>query len=161
MSLDLTFILLVGATLMLGLLAGASLDQSIKQLPARHRLGAVAFSQYSRAADLAAGVPFYGILGIGALLFSLGSALAAFFQGVTPPASTWLYLGAGLAVLHTLVTARAAPLNLSQRHIPENDEAQLARVLDKFTLWQNMRCMLQVIDFGVTLWALVSLVAGR
>lgn len=29
-------------------LVGCSLDQSIKQLPARHRIGVVAFSEYQR-----------------------------------------------------------------------------------------------------------------
>ena len=37
-----------------GILAGASLDQSIKQLPSREKIGAVRYSEYSRAADLAA-----------------------------------------------------------------------------------------------------------
>jgi hypothetical protein len=38
------------------LLAGASLDQSIKQLPARHRIGMREFSAYSTASDQAVGV---------------------------------------------------------------------------------------------------------
>jgi len=44
------------ATAVDGVLAGASLDQSIKQLPARHRIGVLAFSAYSRASDQANGV---------------------------------------------------------------------------------------------------------
>jgi hypothetical protein len=40
-----------------GLLAGASLDQSVKQLPARKRIGAVAYSVYAEAADLGNGIP--------------------------------------------------------------------------------------------------------
>jgi len=39
-----------------GLLAGASLDQSIKQLPARQRTGVRAFFAYSQAADLGNGI---------------------------------------------------------------------------------------------------------
>jgi len=47
-----------------GLLVGASLDQSIKQLPARHRIGPVAFAAYSQAADLRNGIPWYATLGL-------------------------------------------------------------------------------------------------
>ena len=51
-----------------GLLAGASLDQSIKQLPARRRIGIEAYSAYSQASDLGNGIFFYGVLGVGAAL---------------------------------------------------------------------------------------------
>ena len=46
-----TSALILAATAADGLLAGASLDQSIKQLPARRRIGAVDYSAYSRASD--------------------------------------------------------------------------------------------------------------
>jgi hypothetical protein len=49
----------LAAVLANGVLVGASLDQSIKQLPARKKIGSVAYSNYSRAADLGNGVPFY------------------------------------------------------------------------------------------------------
>ena len=159
MSPGLTLVLLLAATAFTGLLAGASLDQSLKQLPARHRIGARAFSQYSRAADLANGVVFYGILGVGALLFSLAAALSAYFQQVAPPASSWIYAGALLALLHTLVTAKAAPTNFSQRKLPADDEAGLAAVFDRFARWQNLRCALQVANFAVDLVAVVALLS--
>ena len=58
---DTTLLLLAGATALNGILAGASLDQSIKQLPSRHRIGPVAYSTYSRASDLGNGIPWYVI----------------------------------------------------------------------------------------------------
>jgi hypothetical protein len=45
---------------------------------------------------------------------------------------TPLDISAVLAVLHSLATARAAPINLSQRKYPLTDEASLGRVLDQF-----------------------------
>jgi hypothetical protein len=54
-------VLMVGAVAVGGLLA--SLDQAIRQLPARRRVGARAFSAYSRAADLGNGVWSYALLG--------------------------------------------------------------------------------------------------
>ena len=67
---DLTSGLIAAATLATGLLAGASLDQSVKQLPARHRIGVAAYARYSQAADLANGVPFYATLGLAAAAFN-------------------------------------------------------------------------------------------
>ncbi|MDQ3965929.1 MAG: hypothetical protein M3246_05685 [Actinomycetota bacterium] len=77
MAVDITFVLILAATAADGLLAGASLDQSIKQLPARHRIGVVAYSKYSRASDLEPGVLWYGILGVGAAVLTIAAAILA------------------------------------------------------------------------------------
>jgi hypothetical protein len=58
------FWLTLGAAAATGLLAGASLDQSIKQLPPRRRVGVVAYSEYSQAGDLGNGIVFYAALGV-------------------------------------------------------------------------------------------------
>lgn len=58
-------LLLLIATAANGVLVGASLDQSIKQLLSRHRTGIISYSQYSRAADLGNGIAYYGVLGTG------------------------------------------------------------------------------------------------
>src|SRR5512133_2145373 len=56
------------------LLVGASLEQSIKQLPARHRICPAAFAAYSQAADLRNGIPWYATLGLGAPALTLAAA---------------------------------------------------------------------------------------
>lgn len=152
MPIDLTFTLLIAATAATALLAGASLDQSIKQLPARHRIGVVAYSAYSRASDLGNGILFYGILGVGAALLSIVAAVSAYFYRVPPGSVTLIYAGAGLAVLHSLATTQAAPTNFSQHRVAAGDEVKLTAIFDKFTRWQNLRCALQVLNFGVLLW---------
>ena len=63
----------------------------------------------------------------------------------------------GLAVLHTITTARAAPINLSQRKVEITDEAKLSLLFDRFARWHNARAVLQVMNFGVALWATVLL----
>jgi hypothetical protein len=153
---NLILVLLIASTALIGMLAGASLDQSFKQLPARHRLGSVAFSRYSRAADLTNGIAFYAALGIGALLVSLASAVAVRLAGISSMAANPIYLATTLSVLHTLTTARAAPLNFSQKKVPEEDERMLRSIQNKFTMWQSIRCVLQVANFGVNLWAMVA-----
>lgn len=141
----------------IGLLAGASLDQSIKQLPARHRIGSVAYSQYSQASDLGRGILFYAILGVGSAALCIAAAIAAALQGLLLSRAVPIYAGAVLALLHTLATTQAAPTNFSQRKVAPDDEAGLAGVFDRFARWQAVRCVLQVINFGVNLWAVVSL----
>jgi hypothetical protein len=47
---------LIAATAVCGIGAGASLDQSIKQLPTRRRIGVLAYSDFSRVADVRTGL---------------------------------------------------------------------------------------------------------
>jgi hypothetical protein len=150
-----TFFLAIGAAVAAGLLAGTSLDQSIKQLPARHRIGIQAYSAYSQASDLANGILFYAVLGIGAALLAIAFAIAAHLADA--PASTRLpaNLGAALAVLHSLATAQAAPANFSQRQA-QGDPVALTRVFDRFARWQTVRVALQLAAFGAQLWALIE-----
>jgi hypothetical protein len=159
MSLDITFVLILAATAADGLLAGASLDQSIKQLPARRKIGLVAYSEYSRASDLGPGILWYAILGVGAAVLTIAAAVAALLEGVSPASAIPLYVAAGLAVLHSLATTQAAPTNFSQRKVAK-DEAALARVFDRFERWQTLRAALQVLNVGAMLWALVAYVSA-
>ena len=156
MAYDRTYALIVAATVADGMLAGASLDQSIKQLPARHRIGAVAFSAYSRAADLGPGIPFYAALGQGAALLT-GAAAVSGLRGNVPPSSALpLRIAAALAVAHSLATARAAPTNFSQRRVPADDEIALSRIFDRFARWQSLRVVLQVLNVIAMAWACVA-----
>jgi hypothetical protein len=151
---DLTLLLLILAVAFTGLLTGASLDQSIKQLPARHKIGITAFSRYSQASDLGNGVIFYAVLGIGSALLTVLAALSVFLVGLAPAQALPFYIAAVVALLHTLTTAKAAPINFSQKRY-QTDQAQLANVFDRFARWQALRAALQVITFGILLWTLV------
>lgn len=150
----LTLALALAATALDGVLCGASLDQSIKQLPARHRMGAVAFSAYSRAADLGNGIVWYATLGIGAALVTIAAAAASLIASIPFARSLPLLVAAILSVLHSLATTQAAPVSFSQRKVA-NDEAALARVFDRFARWQMLRALLQALTFAAMLWALI------
>ncbi len=154
----LTLALLVAAAAADGILAGASLDQSVKQLPARHRMGAVAFSVYSRASDLGPGVIWYAVLGVGAAVLTIATAIAAFFQGAAAQHAAPIYIAAVLALLHSLVTTQAAPTNFSQRKAA-NDEAALTAIFNRFERWQTLRVVLQALTFAAVLWALTTYIA--
>jgi hypothetical protein len=145
--------LVVLATAVDGVLAGASLDQSVKQLPARRHIGALAFSAYSRASDLANGVPWYAALGIGGAGLTLAAAGGALVLGVSDNQRLPLVLAGLLAIAHSLMTARAAPINLSQRSAA-GDEQALKRIFDRLERWQTVRAVLQLATFLFMLWAL-------
>jgi hypothetical protein len=155
MQVTLPVILTFLAAALNGLLAGASLDQSLKQLPARHKMGVSAFSLYSRSADLSRnGVIWYALLGISAALVTLAAAVATDISGST---QTLPILGAAvLSVLHSIATSFAAPTNFRQRKVLK-DQAALAAVFDTFERWQTVRVILQVSTFMLTLWAIVVL----
>jgi hypothetical protein len=126
------FWLTLSAAAAIGLLAGASLDQLIKQLPARHRVGIEAYSVYSQAADLGYGILFYGILGVGSALLAVAAAVAVHAAALPRAVSVPADLGALFAVPHSLTTARAAPTNFSQRRV-QGDPAALSSVFNRFT----------------------------
>lgn len=147
-------VLLAIATAVDGLLAGASLDQSIKQLPARHRIGMRAFSAYSRASDQANGLLWYVPLGAGGALLTLAAAIWALGLSLRAEQVVPLLLAGGLAIAHSLTTARAAPINWSQLTVAD-DEVALARIFQRFERWQTLRAILQLATFLIMVWALL------
>lgn len=150
--------LLIFATGVNGILAGASLDQSIKQLPARHKIGVQIYSVYSQASDLGNGIAWYAMIGIGAAALTILATLVAFSQRSSLPTVTPLYVAAGLSVLHSLMTTQAAPTLFSQRrHAP--DEAALVEIFNRFARWQTLRVFFQVLTFGALLWAIVAVMS--
>jgi hypothetical protein len=156
---DSTLWLLVAAMLGNGLLVGASLDQVIKQLPARHRIGVLAFSDYSKAGDLGRGVPWYATLGIGAALLTVVAALVGLADQPDAQMSAALWLALALTVAHSFTTLRAAPLNFSQR-AAAGDATRLAAIFDRFERWSTARATLQALTLASVAWALVASIAG-
>ncbi len=154
---DSVYILILAAVAFNGILVGASLDQSIKQLPARHRIGVIAYSAYARASDLGNGIVWYAIIGIGAALLTLAAAIGVFSQRNNAPYALPIYLAAMLSILHTLATTQAAPTMFSQRS-HENDEAALTTVFNRFERWQTIRAILQLLTLLTLLWTLVRYV---
>jgi hypothetical protein len=151
------FWMMLAAVAASGLLAGASLDQLVKQLPARNRIGIEAYSRYSQASDLGNGILFYGILGVGQAVLAIAAAVAVHLAGLPSAVTFPADAGAGFAVFHTLATVVAAPTLFSQRRV-QSDLAALTQVFDRFQRVQTVRAALQVADFGVLLWSLIEIV---
>ena len=150
-------VVLIAAALANGLIAGASLDRSVVQLPARRKIGVPAYSAYSVAHELeGVGLIWYPVLGIGSALLTIAAAVIVAATGITLLNGSPIYLAAITAVMHTVVTARAAPLNFRQRSA-QGDEAELARIIDSFERWHAARAILQLASFAGTVVALASL----
>src|SRR5580700_10915770 len=142
--------LVVATTTLSGIAAGASLDVSIRQLPARHRIGVIAYSVYSQATDLGTARVWYPPLGIGTLLLALATAVMAFFQQVPLAHALPLFLAAILWMVHLFITLMwALPTLPRQRHFA-NDEQQLTALFNQFEHLQTVRAALDVLIFGIT-----------
>lgn len=150
--------LLLTAVLVNGLLVGASMDQSIKQLPARHRIGVVAYSEYSKAADLRNGVVFYGALGIGGALIAIAAAVVGIINQSGGQVTTALWVVIVLTLAHSAVTSRAAPTNFKQRNAGE-DEERLTAVFGSFVKLQTIRVSLQFLTLLALIWGLAAQIA--
>lgn len=154
MPIDTTLGLLLSATIINAIMVGATLDQSIKQLPARHRIGPLAYASYAKAADFAGGLRYYPVLGAATLLATPAAATAGMLDQPTNHQAIALITAAAGAIAHTLVTARAAPTFLSLRQI--TDEQTAAAILNRFTHLQTLRATLQILTAAATIWALVA-----
>ncbi len=151
---NLIFILIITATALNGILAGSSLNQSIKQLPSRHRIGMIAYSAYSRASDLGNGILWYAFLGVSAAVLTITTVFVGHFYRLPEYIMVPIYFAGILAVMHSLITIHAAPINFSQRKVIK-DQFALERVFNRFEKWQTIRAVLQVLNFIVMLWVLV------
>lgn len=146
--------LMIVATAMNGLLAGLNVDTALVKLPARRRIGAVAYATFARGNDLGNGLVVYSILGVGAALFTVLATALAYLERSPMGLLLLLSLASLLSLLHTAATTRAAPVMLSLKDAHE-DEAILTAKLDRFARWHAVRATFQVLTFFVLLWALV------
>ena len=151
---NLLIALLALATAVNGLLAGLNVDTALVKLPARRRIGVVAYATFARGNDLGNGLVVYPLLGVGAALLTFLVTALAFVERSPLEVLILLSLASLLSILHTFATTRAAPVMLSIKDIPD-DEAILTTKLDRFARWHAFRATFQVLAFFVLLWALV------
>jgi hypothetical protein len=151
--------LLVAATLLGSVLAGAGLDRALVQTPAWREVGAQAWAAYSRHADLSIrGLVLYPVLGIGGAVLSVGAAVSFQRHRSRPHfAAVAIYAGALLTIGGLLLTTQAAPIMLSVAHLGD-ETTVLRRAMDGFAFWSGLRVVLQCLAFIANLWALAAVV---
>jgi hypothetical protein len=151
---NLVISLLALATAVNGLLSGLNVDTALVKLPARRRIGVVAYAAFARGNDLGNGLVVYPLLGVGAALLTFLVTALAYVERSPLEVLILLSLASLLSILHTFTTTRAAPVMLSLKDAPD-DEALLMAKLDRFAHWHAFRATFQVLAFFVLLWALV------
>jgi hypothetical protein len=144
--------LIIGlAILFNGLLAGISIDTSLVKLPARRRIGNIAYAVFARGNDLGNGIIVYSSLAIGAALFAFGAILAGFLQKINGGILLPLVIASITTIIHFLGTFKAAPVMLSIKNTPD-DEVILKKKFDEFEKWNAFRACFQFITFILLLY---------
>ena len=150
-----TFWLLVLAVVVNGILAGLSFDVVVVKLPTRKRIGVVAYANFARGNDLGNGLVVYPAIGGLAALLVLGTTITAFLAQAPQSVLQPLLVASVTTIAHSLCTAKAAPIMLSLRTIPD-DERLLTRKLDRFAFWHGIRAVPQFLTFVVLVWSLIE-----
>ncbi|OJY52834.1 hypothetical protein [Pseudonocardia sp. 73-21] len=147
--------LLLAATAANGIAAGATLDQAIKQLPARRRIGAPAYLDYVRAADMGNGLIWYPIMGVGTAALTLTAVVVGLLTHPTTVLAIALVAAGAGTVAGGVTTARAAPTLLPLRHGEHTAEAVEA-VLNRFATINALRAAAIVLTLAAAIWALAE-----
>jgi hypothetical protein len=152
-----TQLLLVAATLVSGILAGGIVDRVVVGGPAWHELGAEAWLQYSRRADLGNGLVAYPVEGIGVTLLIIAATLSNYFDRRTGRGvALALYCALALSVTGLLLTAKAAPIMLGLA--ASQSPAAGQRAFDEFFVWGlYLRGSADTLAFFALVWALSNL----
>ena len=161
MHITLPISLVIAAVVMSAMAASASLDQSIKQLPSRRKIGAIAYSNYSQVADARNGLLWYVPLAGAWVVAIVAAAISGWSDHpgeLRALALAAMLVGVGAHILVTGVFA--APALLAQRRVAGNEQA-LERVFDRFERWQAVRALIDIATLGASVWALLAtLTAG-
>lgn len=146
--------MVIAAVVLSAMAAAASLDQSIKQLPTRRQIGAIAYSDYSLTADARNGLRWYLPLAVAWVLITLAAAVVGWADHPSEQLALALAAMVVGVTAHVLVTGVfAAPALLSQRRAA-GDERALERVFDRFERWHTIRAVIDVATLAAAVWAL-------
>jgi hypothetical protein len=139
-----------------GMLA-SGINRTLVDMPAWRRVGAPAWAEFSRWADIGPyGLVMYPLEGIGGAVLSVVAAIlfARSRRSRTRSGALPIYAAALLALLGMLATTQAAPTLLRTRHM--NDPVALQQALNRFAFWGGVRAVFQSLAFGANLWSLVA-----
>jgi hypothetical protein len=138
-----------------GILAGASLDRIVVQLPAFRQVGLQAWAAFSQRADLGNGLFWYPALGVGSTILCILSAIVFRRDKAAPSSAALPIYGAVVAAgLGLLATTQAAPYMLRLREIHPDDLPRLQEGFDGFVRWHLVRAFLQLLAFVLSVRSL-------
>ncbi len=152
-----TRLLLAGATLLSGILAGSAIDRAIVGGPAWHELGAEAWVQYSRRADLGTGLFAYPVEAIGGAVLTVAATLSNYFdRNANRTVMISLYCAVTLSVFGLILTVKAAPIMLGLAS--PQPAAAMQHAFGEFFLWGlYLRGAADILAFVALIWAFANL----
>jgi hypothetical protein len=152
-----TGLLVAAATFASGILAGTVVDRALVGGPAWRALGAEAWEEFSRRADLGPGLVAYPVEAIGTTLLLIAAVVSSRFDHNGKRAVTLsLAVAVALSLLGLLITLKAAPTVLSLR--ATEPAASVQQAFNDFFFWGlYMRGAVDVLTFVAVVWALYRL----
>jgi len=137
---------------------GMGLFRALVEAPAWQHLGAAAWADFSRQADLGPGLVIYPVYGIVSWVIVLAAAvLHSLDRKANRAASVPIYLAALFSIVAAFTTVIAAPTMLSITGIP-NGASSIEAAFARFTLWGvYIRGGAFALSFLASLAALVAL----
>ena len=149
--------LMVGATLFTGILAGVTANRASVQLPAWERIGLIPWANFTRAENFGVGAIFYPVLGLTALLLTLGAAIAFWRDPATSRSLGFpIYAAAVLAVVWAIVTRGVLVPAMFSLRAAGNNTIELQQIFRTVTRWSGVNDILHVLTFALNLWALAE-----
>jgi hypothetical protein len=139
--------------------AGAAAFRVLVDLPARYRLGPLAFADLSRATDLSAGLVFYPVAAIGSALLACATWVAARRIRAAPTVRIRTTIAAVSTLAVLAVTVQAAPIMFNIGS--SGDPAVLVELANRFALITDFRAALAVIAAVALLVALALCAASQ
>jgi hypothetical protein len=152
--------LLIAATVTNAAGVGATLDQAIKQMPARHRIGVRTYSRYSSVADLRNGLFWYIPLAIVWIASAVAAVITGFGNDPSGTRAVALIVVAAGLVGHILITGLIAVPTLRRQTSVADDEDALERLFDRFARWNAIRAIVDGGSLVATVVALVATITG-
>lgn len=146
------------AALLLGTL-GDNFARTIVEMPAWRQLGASAWAEFSRLADLGNGRIIYPVAGIGSTVLVLGAAIGFRLSPVRPWSVAIPVYGAAFMYVGVLaLTTQAAPIMLNVPRLG-SDPVALQHAFEGFYRWDSIRAVFGALGSCAEIWAVVALLA--
>lgn len=157
MGSSVTRVLAVGAVFFAGLQAGVTLNRALVQLPAWRRVGVLAWADFTRAENVGVGTAFYPVLGLIAILATIGTAVAYRFDKDRRLArSIPVYAAAAITIAWALITRLVLVPQLSSLKVEDNP-LRLQQIFATVLFGSAINDALHVLAFALSLWTLIAL----
>ena len=154
------FYCILAASLVDGVLVGGGIDRALVAMPAWHRVGPIAWANFSRHADLGNGLILYPLEAFGGMILSVAAAVIFRRDGTAPQAAQMPIYAAALFTIGGLVlTVKAAPIMLGVKNVGD-DLGVLQRAFDDFEFWGTLRLASQTFGYFANMWSLVAILSA-